>query len=137
MGGIDLSGIAALQNVDASNLVTFRIVNYGASGAGGTWYVYDVANSSAPDFAVQGIISSAPGHTPPPALPAVLSAPTFNDSRFQMLVTGSAGSNYVMQISTDLATADWIPLFTNVSPFLFTDLNLTAPQKFYRAIVQP
>jgi hypothetical protein len=34
-------------------------------------------------------------------------------------------------------TTNWIPLFTNVSPFSFTDINLTAPQKFYRATVQP
>ncbi len=137
LGGIDLSGIAALQNIAASNIVTFRIVNYGASGSGGTWYIYDVANGTAPDFAVQGIISSAPGLILPPALPAVLSSPTIIDGRFQAQVTGSAGSNYVMQASTNLATAAWMPLFTNASPFIFTDPNLNGPKKFYRAVVQP
>ena len=134
---IDLSGIATLQNVAASNVVTFRIVNYGASGSGGTWYIYDVANSTAPDFAVQGIVKSASGSAVPPAVSAVLSAPDFNDGRFQMLVTGSTGSNYVIQISTNLGATGWIPLFTNIAPFSFTDLDLTAPQKFYRATVQP
>jgi hypothetical protein len=137
LGAIDLSGIAALQNVAASNIVTFRIVNYGASGSGGNWYISDVASSTAPDFVVQGIINSTSSSTNPPAAPAVLSALNFDNGQFQMLVTGSAGSNYVVQVSTNLVTTNWIPLFTNISPFIFTDINLTAPQKFYRATVQP
>jgi uncharacterized repeat protein (TIGR01451 family) len=53
---IDLSGFADLQNVGAGTNVTFRIVNWGG-GSGGTWYIYDVAISSAPDFVVQGTVS--------------------------------------------------------------------------------
>jgi endonuclease G len=53
---INLTGIAALQNVGPGTNVTFRIVNYGG-GASGTWYVFDVASSTALDFAVQGTIS--------------------------------------------------------------------------------
>jgi len=34
--------------------VTFRIVNWGGTSASGTWYIFDVANSTAPDFVVQG-----------------------------------------------------------------------------------
>jgi hypothetical protein len=137
LGPIDLSGIAALQNLAASNVVTFRIVNYGASSSGGNWYIYDLANSTAADLAIQGIINSTSNPTNPPASPAILGAPGFNAGQFQMLVTGSAGSNYVMQASTNLATANWMSLLTNASPFVFTDMNLVVPQKFYRAIVQP
>ena len=50
---INLTGIAALQNVGAGTNVTFRIVNYGG-GSSGTWYVFDVSNSPALDFVVQG-----------------------------------------------------------------------------------
>jgi hypothetical protein len=64
LGPIDLSAIPALQNVTASNTVTFRIVNWGGTNSGGTWYVFDVANSSAPDLAVQGVVSSAVTLTP-------------------------------------------------------------------------
>jgi endonuclease G len=53
---INLTGIAALQNVGPGTNVTFRIVNYGG-GASGTWYVFDVANSPALDFVVQGEIA--------------------------------------------------------------------------------
>src|SRR5262249_38108514 len=43
-GPIDLSGIAALQNVPSGTVVTFRIVNWrlAANGtSGGTWYIFD------------------------------------------------------------------------------------------------
>ncbi len=57
LGAIDLSDIAALQHVGSNDVVTFRIVNYGATSSGGTWYIFDVADSTAPDLAVQGILT--------------------------------------------------------------------------------
>lgn len=59
LAAIDLSGIAALQNVPAGTAVTFRVVNYGATGATGTWYVYDVANTTAADLEIQGTVSAS------------------------------------------------------------------------------
>jgi predicted extracellular nuclease len=55
---IDLSAIAALQNVPAGTTVTFRIVNYGGTSSGGTWYIFDVANNTAADFQVDGTVSA-------------------------------------------------------------------------------
>ena len=60
---ISLSGISDLQNVGPGTNVTFRIVNYGG-GSAGTWYIFDVANSTAPDFVVQGSISPVVVLTP-------------------------------------------------------------------------
>jgi uncharacterized repeat protein (TIGR01451 family) len=54
---IDLSGIPALQGISAGSNVTFRIVNWGGSGSGGTWYVFDVAASTALDFEVRGTVT--------------------------------------------------------------------------------
>ncbi|MGA2242871.1 MAG: DNA/RNA non-specific endonuclease [Verrucomicrobiota bacterium] len=53
---INLTGFSDLQNVGPGTNVTFRIVNYGG-GSSGTWYVFDVAISSAPDLVVQGTVS--------------------------------------------------------------------------------
>jgi len=136
LGAIDLSGIPSLQNVSSNTVVTFRIVNYGGA-AGGTWYVFNTISGTAPDLSVQGIINSISSPANPPATNAVLSAPVFSAGQFQMLVTGTATSNYVVQVTTNLALANWAGQFTNPSPFTFTDANLTAPQKFYRVIVQP
>ncbi len=136
IGAIDLSGIPSLQNVSSNIVVTFRIVNFGGATAG-TWYIYNTISGTAPDLIVQGIINSTFSATNPPASPAILSAPVFSAGQFQMLVTGTATSNYVVQATTNLAPANWTGQFTNASPFTFTDVNLTAPQKFYRAIVRP
>ena len=69
---IDLSAIAALQNVPAGTNVTFRIVNWGATSSGGTWYVYDVAASTAPDISVSGVINSVNAGV---AAPVVIAQP--------------------------------------------------------------
>jgi len=59
VAAIDLSGVAALQNVPAGTTITFRVMNYAASGAGGTWYLYDTANTTASDLEVAGTVSAA------------------------------------------------------------------------------
>jgi predicted extracellular nuclease len=59
---ISLSGIADLQNVAAGTQVTFRIVNFGGTSAGGTWYVYDVANTTANDLELSGTVSPVNTH---------------------------------------------------------------------------
>ncbi len=70
-----------------------------------------------------------------PAIAAVLSAPIYNPSQFQFTVTGSAGSNYVVQSSTNLSAANWVSLKTNASPFTFTDTSINSHrQRFYRAL---
>jgi endonuclease G len=54
---IDLSGISVLQNVASGSNITFRIVNWNG-GSSGTWYIYDVSNSPALDFALQGEVTA-------------------------------------------------------------------------------
>ena len=59
LGPVDLTGIPALQSVDAPTPVTFRIVNFGGSASAGTWYVYDKSGSSENDLEVQGSVITA------------------------------------------------------------------------------
>jgi len=87
---IDLTGIAALQNVPSATNVTFRLVNWGGTNVAGTWYIFDVVNSSAVDFALLGTIATnAPG-------PVIISQPqsqTNNlgeDATFTVAATGGA-----------------------------------------------
>ncbi len=55
---IDLSGIPALQNLTSATTVTFRIVNWGASSAGGTWYINDfTAAAGGLDLIVRGYVN--------------------------------------------------------------------------------
>ena len=73
-----------------------------------------------------------------PAAPATLGAPAFAANAFAFTITGTAGSNYVIQLSTNLSANNWISLFTNTSPFTYTDSNANnSSQGFYRAIAAP
>lgn len=69
-------------------------------------------------------------------LPFSVGSPGFiSGGVFQFGVTGQLGANYVIQGTTNLSPANWIPLQTNVSPFTFYDSNaVDFPQRFYRLI---
>ncbi len=45
------------------------------------------------------------------------------------------GANYAVQTSADLN--NWLPVFTNIAPFAFTDTNGMTGKKFYRAVYLP
>lgn len=67
----------------------------------------------------------------------ILIAPSYSAGGvFQFNLAGAAGSNYVIEASTNLT--DWIPLETNTSPFTFTDTNaVNFLLRFYRAHQSP
>ena len=134
IGVIDLSGFAALQNVGAGTNVTFRIVNYGGASTG-NWYVFDTTSSTAPDLVVQGSITQVIT-TNPPAIAPTFTLITFTNQQFRFTVSGTSGSNYVVQATTNLNPANWISLITNAVPFLFIESN-PLPQRFYRSLVLP
>ena len=135
---IDLSGITALQNVGANTNVTFRIVNFGGTSSAGTWYIYDTAGSTALDFAIQGTVTQILTTTNPPAIAPSFTLLTFTNNQFQFTVTGTTGSNYVVQASTNLSAPNWISLTTNAAPFLFIQSNANLfNQRFYRTLLNP
>jgi 2',3'-cyclic-nucleotide 2'-phosphodiesterase (5'-nucleotidase family) len=68
---IDLSAIAALQNVAPGTPVTFRIVSWGGTSSSGTWYLWDLANTTSNDLEVQGSVA--------PSTPRVVSVETAPD----------------------------------------------------------
>jgi len=72
------------------------------------------------------------------AVPAVLSSVGHGNNHFQFLLTGQPGSSYAIQASTNLATASWLAIYTNQSPFTFVDSNASRfPRRFYRGISSP
>ena len=70
--GIELGGIESLQNLAAGTTVTFRLLNWSASGANGTWYLNDPGSQSGGplDFVVEGTVTA----TPAPGAIALLGA---------------------------------------------------------------
>jgi hypothetical protein len=58
---IDLSGIGALQSVPASTTVTLRVVTWGATSTGGTWYFNSPpASAAAIDLSITGEVVAVP-----------------------------------------------------------------------------
>jgi hypothetical protein len=132
---VDLSGIAELQNVGAGTNIIFRFVNYGATSSGGTWYVFDVVNSTAPDLVLSG--SLAPVSSPPPAPPDLVN-PTYSAGLFQFQLAGQTGATYVVESTTNLVENNWVPAVTNAAPFIYSDSNAAAvPGRLFRGRVQP
>jgi uncharacterized repeat protein (TIGR01451 family) len=75
----------------------------------------------------------------PPVLSAIAVAGPGN--HFQFYVTDAVGmtsvnTSVIVQASTNLVT--WLPIYTNNTPFTFTDVNATNyPDRFYRVITGP
>jgi endonuclease/exonuclease/phosphatase family metal-dependent hydrolase len=139
---VKTNSLASLAGVNDNPNFAFRFVSEWESTAANTANANYVAASGS--YSTGGsmrydmvTVSGTSLIATTPATNAVLSAAVFSAGKFQMLVTGTAGSNYVVQVTTNLAPANWVPKSTNVSPFTFTDTNLTAPQKFYRAVSPP
>ena len=68
----------------------------------------------------------------------VVAAPAFTNGQFTFTITGTTGSQYVVQATTNLNPASWISLITNMVPFNFTDTNAALiNQRFYRGAFIP
>lgn len=137
------NSLAAFPGVNNNSNFAFRIVaefESTATGSGSAGYVAagtTYATSGTTRFDMVTVSGTSIISNSTPAAAAVLSAAVFSAGQFQMLVTGTTGSNYVVQATTNLAPANWVGQLTNTSPFTFTDANLTSPQKYYRAISPP
>ena len=53
---IDLASIPALQGLLAGSVITFRVVNYGSTGAAGSWYLNNFQTGN--DFAINGKVGT-------------------------------------------------------------------------------
>ncbi|MBM3427434.1 MAG: hypothetical protein FJX95_01470, partial [Bacteroidetes bacterium] len=61
LSAIDLSTVTALQNLHNCTTVKFKILPFGATAAGGTFYIYDVNNSTASDLSLNGVVVALSG----------------------------------------------------------------------------
>ncbi len=137
------NALAGILGVDDNPNFAFRIVSEFESTAVGTSnpnYVgatssYGTAGTIRFDMvSVSGDVISAA-----PVQPAFLSDIIFNNAgRLQFTLTGSPGSNYMIQAATDLSASNWVSLGAEPAPFIFMDTNSTSlGQRFYRALAVP
>jgi endonuclease/exonuclease/phosphatase family metal-dependent hydrolase len=138
------NNLSAFVGVHNNPNFGFRIVaefESSAANTGNTNYVGAAGTygtSGTVRFDMVTVIGTTISASNPPPAAATLSAPTLNGGQFQFQVTGSAGSNYVVQVSTNLIGANWVSLRTNASPFSFVETNSGFHlQRFYRAVALP
>jgi hypothetical protein len=100
---IDLSGIAALQNVPSSTTVTLRLVNYGATSSSSTWYIYDKGTSTNNDFEISGYVTSI---STTAVFSTLTTSPVITSGATAVTLAGkvSAGSIYPADGETVLVT---------------------------------
>ncbi len=74
-----------------------------------------------------------------PPRPASLSGMFYTGrGEFAFTVSGEERVKYVIQANADLNMRDWVSIFTNRSPFTFTDLSAGKHERrFYRAVALP
>ena len=133
--------LSAMPGVNNNPNFVFRIVAEFQSTATGSNSAAYIAAYSGSTYASSGTtrfdMVTVSGTSYVVATAAALTSVAFANGQLSFTVSGSVGASYVVQTSTNLAATNWIPVFTNVSPCIFTDANLTVPQKFYRAITSP
>jgi endonuclease/exonuclease/phosphatase family metal-dependent hydrolase len=138
---VKTNSLAAIPGVNNNTNFAFRFVSEFENTAANTANTNYVPANSGSTYGTAGTMRydmvTVSGTSYIVATAAGLTSVTFTNGQFAFTISGSAGASYAVQTSTNLAATNWIPVFTNVSPFSFTDINPAAPQKFYRAIVQP
>ncbi len=132
------NSLAANASANNNSNFVFRIVAEFESTAANTANANYVgaSGSYAPSGTSRFDMVTVSGTSFITASPALLTLPALAGGQFGFTVSGSVGLNYVVQSSTNLTSTNWLPVFTNLSPFNFGDTNLAAPEKFYRAVSQ-
>ena len=98
---ISLSGISSLQNVAAGTTVTFRVVNWGASGTG-SWY-FNNLSTLGNDLVINGTVSQASSGAPVITSPTTASATAFDAFEYQITADNSPSSYAATGLPTSLS----------------------------------
>jgi len=137
------NSLAAIPGVNDNTNFVFRFMAEWESSAANTLNSNYDAGDSTKNYGTAGSMrydmvtvsgTAIITNSAPPAAPTFGGFTFATGNGFGFNITGTTGATYVIQSSTNLASTNWIPVLTNVSPFAFTDLSLLPPQKFYRAV---
>ena len=138
------NNLSALPGVNNNVSFGFRIVNefeITATGSGASAYAGAAsayATTGTTRFDMVTLFGDSITVSNPPAITPTLTNAALVGAQFQFQLTGTTGSNYVVQATANLSPATWISLRTNAAPFTFVDSNVFAlPQRFYRGMIAP
>jgi len=150
--GVSLNAYASIggnnyQTLDGS---TDNSGNYSLATATGQWSVqFQTGGHDSGNLDVQGYVDISTPHpvTIPPTnavlnitvypigTPFITGPQRFGSQQFGFIINGATNVSYTVQVSTNLASTNWAPLFSltltnNIFPV--TDVNATNSARFYR-----
>ena len=137
LGSVNHSGSTVIWNVGtlATNAGAQLTLTVQTSIAG-TIVNSAKASSDTPDLNPDDKVASATVNVGSPTPPQISGTFVSTNGTFQFSLTGTPGQTNIIQASTNLV--NWIPIYTNVNPFLFTDPYASNyPVRFYRALLVP
>ena len=121
--------------------------NYSLGVANGSWQVnFDISGKTLASLGLVDLYGPYSVSIPPtnallditvyPSGSSALTQPQFvPPHQFNFNARGSQGVNYTLEVSTNLGSTNWSPLYTFTltnNPFPVTDSSATGPSRFYR-----
>jgi uncharacterized repeat protein (TIGR01451 family) len=137
LGSVNRSGSTVIWNVGtlATNAGAQLTLTVQTSIAG-TIVNSAKASSDTPDLNPDDKVASVTVNVGSPTPPQISGNFVSTNGTFQFSLTGTPGQTNIIQASTNLV--NWISIYTNVNPFLFTDPYASNyPVRFYRALLVP
>ena len=131
---------------DNSNFAIRFVAEFESTATGSANANYVAANSPTSNYGTSGtmrydmvtILGDTITVSNPQAISPTLTNASVSGGQLQFQLTGTTGSNYIIQATTNLSPANWIPLRTNAAPFIFVESNIfLLPQRFYRGMIAP
>jgi len=120
-GAINLSGITALQDVAEGTTVTFRLINWGASGTG-TWYLNNFQPGN--DLIVNGAISSTGNDLPP----SIISPFSPADNATAVLIGTNLTASFSENVVPITGALGSVKLYKTTGDELVESFTITSPQ---------
>ncbi len=124
----NLTEISAELKATLPGAVLNKPVSFYADAVGDLYIVEYGLNSAAGKGIIYKLVAVP--------LTPTLSQPNYTDGQFRVAVTGAAGEQYTVELSTNLVT--WTVIATDTSPFIHTDAGAASVSyRFYRARHKP
>jgi uncharacterized repeat protein (TIGR01451 family) len=132
-GTVTRSGSAVIWNVGTLTNTGAQLALTMNAGAPGTFVDSVQASADTPDPYLDDNSASVSVTVGAAVRPQITAGLINVNGVFQLSITNTSGQSVIIQASTNLVS--WIPVFTNVEPFTYTNLDSTNyPMRFYRAV---
>lgn len=133
---VDVGNVTQTTITGLAEGTTYYFAATAYDNAGNESNFSNEATYQTPAFSIVPYVATGPGSSAMTKNVPALTSADLSGGKFEFNVSGTTGSVFVVQTSTNLI--DWIPVQTNAAKFTFTDTNTAGfKQRFYRVISAP